>query len=86
MPTSSSVATRGFGFGHDGRFFLSSGIGPSGVGDNAIVAFDPAERIRPIPLVNDPELSPLDLTVAPNGNIVVSSEHPFGALDAVTTV
>ena len=40
----------------------------------------------PIPLVNDPELSPLDLTIAPNGNIVVSSEHPFGAPDAVTTV
>jgi hypothetical protein len=36
--------------------------------------------------VEDPELSPLDLTVAPNGNVVVSSERPFGALDAVTTV
>ena len=29
--------------------------------------------------VRDPELSPLDLAIAPNGNIVVSSEHPFGA-------
>ena len=86
LPAAVVPFPRGFGFGHDGRFFLSSGIGPSGVGDNAIVAFDPAERIRPIPLVNDPELSPLDLTVAPNGNIVVSSEHPFGAPDAMTTV
>ena len=34
----------------------------------------------------DPELSPLDLAVAPNGNIVVSSEHPFGLPDAVTSV
>jgi hypothetical protein len=37
-------------------------------------------------LVTDPELSPLDLAIAPNGNIVVSSEHPFGMSDAVTTV
>ena len=34
----------------------------------------------------DPELSPLDLAIAPNGNIVVSSEYPFGASSAVTTV
>jgi hypothetical protein len=37
-------------------------------------------------LVSDPELSALDLAIAPNGNIVVSSEYPFGASDAVTTV
>jgi hypothetical protein len=36
--------------------------------------------------VADPELSPLDLAVAPNGNIVAASERPFGAPDAVTTV
>jgi hypothetical protein len=50
------------------------------------VAFDPGERTLPVQLVSDPELSPLDLAIAPNGNIVVSSEHPFGALDAVTSV
>jgi hypothetical protein len=38
------------------------------------------------PGVTDPQLSPLDLAIAPNGNIVVSSERPFGAPDAVTTV
>ena len=32
-----------------------------------------------------PSLPALDL-VASNGNIVVSSEHPFGAVDAVTSV
>jgi len=32
--------------------------------------------------VTDPELSPLDLAIAPNGNIVVSSERPFGMSDA----
>jgi hypothetical protein len=37
-------------------------------------------------LVFDPERSPLDLAAAPNGNIVVSSEHPFGSTDAVTSV
>jgi hypothetical protein len=36
--------------------------------------------------VRDPELSPLDLFIAPSGNIVVSSEHPFGAANAMTTV
>jgi hypothetical protein len=77
---------RGFAFGHDGRLFLASGIGPNGEGDNAIVAITPSERTRPFRLVSDPDLSPLDLTIAPNGNIVVASEHPFGAADAVTSV
>ena len=77
---------RGFAFGHDGRLFLASGIGPNGEGDNTIVAFTPGERTRPFRLVSDPDLSPLDLTIAPNGNVVVASEHPFGAADAVTSV
>jgi hypothetical protein len=42
--------------------------------------------VQAVRLVADPELSPLDLAIAPNGNIVVSSERPFGAEDAVTTV
>lgn len=77
---------RGFAFGHDGRLFLASGIGPSGQGDNTILAFPPAAPMNPSRLVADPELSPLDLAIAPNGNIVVSSERPFGAVDAVTSV
>jgi DNA-binding beta-propeller fold protein YncE len=76
---------RGFAFGHGGRLFLASGIGADGRGDNTIVAFA-GTRSAPSRLVHDPELSPLDLAVAPNGNVVVSSEHPFGAPDAVTTV
>jgi hypothetical protein len=79
---------RGFAFGQDGRLYLASGIGPDGKGDNTIMAITrgtstPMQAIR---LVTDPELSPLDLAIAPNGNIVVSSERPFGAEDAVTTV
>jgi hypothetical protein len=52
------------------------------------MAFTPGTPtpLQPVRLVADPELSPLDLAIAPNGNIVVSSEHPFGAEDAVTTV
>jgi hypothetical protein len=77
---------RGFGFGRDGSLYLASGIGPSGEGDNTILVFEsdaPAESRR---LVTDPELSPLDLTVVPNGHIVVASEYPFRAPDAVVTI
>jgi WD40 repeat protein len=77
---------RGFAFGHDGRLFLASGIGPNGEGDNTVVAFTPGTPLQPFRLVADPELSPLDLAIAPNGNILVSSERPFGAADAVTSV
>jgi DNA-binding beta-propeller fold protein YncE len=77
---------RGFAFGFDGRLFLASGIGPTGEGDNGVVAFSANTNRQPSRLVSDPELSPLDLAIAPNGNIVVSSEFPFGHPDAVTTV
>jgi hypothetical protein len=77
---------RGFAFSGDGALFLSSGIGPNGEGANTIVAFARGKKLQPSRLISDPELSPLDLAVAPNGNIVVSSERPFGAVDAVTSV
>jgi hypothetical protein len=66
--------------------FLASGVGPNGEGDNTIVAFASGGALTLSRLVADPELSPLDLALAPNGNIVVSSEHPFGRADAMTTV
>ena len=77
---------RGFGFGPDGQIYLSSAVAPSGQGDNTIVVFDRSGTLRTPHLVTDPELSPLDLKLAPNGNIVVASERPFGAADAVTSV
>ncbi len=77
---------RGFAFGQDGTLFLASGINPGGEGDNTILAFGLERRVNPSWKVEDPALSPLDLTIARNGNVVVSSEHPFGAADAVTTV
>jgi hypothetical protein len=86
LPPGVVAFPRGFAFSRDGRLFLASGIGPSGEGDNTIVAFAPDRRILGSWRVEDPELSPLDLTIAPNGNILVTSERPFGAPDAVTGV
>ncbi|HUA07418.1 MAG TPA: hypothetical protein VMB27_26185 [Solirubrobacteraceae bacterium] len=77
---------RGFAFASDGLLYLASGIGPSGEGDNTIVVVDRDRTLRRQHLVSDPELSPLDLTLAPNGHIVVASEFPFGAPDAVSTI
>lgn len=77
---------RGFAFGHDGRLFLASGIGPDGKGDDTIVTISQSGHVLSSRFVTDPGLSPLDLVVAPNGNVLVSSEHPFGASDAVTTI
>src|SRR4029077_21119099 len=77
---------RGFAFGADGTLFLASGIGPGGEGDNTILAFDSDRRMLSSWKVRDPELSPLDLAIAPSGNIVGSSEHPLGAETGVTTI
>ena len=77
---------RGFGFGLDADFYLASGVGPTGGGENTIAAFDQNGALRTPRLVDDPELSPLDLTVAPNGNIVVASEWPYGSSDAKVSV
>jgi DNA-binding beta-propeller fold protein YncE len=77
---------RGFGFGPNSEVYLSSGIDPLGEGDNTIAVFSPEGTTIKSALVRDPELSPLDLVVAPSGNLVVSSEWPFGAPDATATI
>jgi DNA-binding beta-propeller fold protein YncE len=77
---------RGFAFGRDERLYLASGIGPSGEGDNTIVVFDRNMHAPPRALVTDPQLSPLDLTFTLSGNLVVASESPFGAEEAVVTI
>jgi hypothetical protein len=41
---------------------------------------------RRSPLIDDPGLSPLDVLRSLNATILVSSEYPFGAPDAVTTI
>lgn len=86
LPAGVVPVPQGFGFARDGQLYLASGVGPSGRGDNTIVVFGRDGRLRTRRLVADPELSPLDLTLAHNGHIVVASECPFGASDAVTSV
>lgn len=86
LPYGAVPFPRGFGFGDDGQLYLSSGIGPSGEGDNTITMFDRDGRLRNPRLVSDPELSPLDLAIAPGGNLVVSSEWPFGSPSASATI
>lgn len=77
---------RGFGFGRGGELYLASGIARSGEGDNTIAVFEKGGALRTPRLVDDPELSPLDLIVAPNANVVVSSEWPYGSRGARATV
>jgi hypothetical protein len=86
LPDGAVPFPRGFGFGNGGQLYLCSGIGPSGEGDNTITTFDRDGRLRNPRLVSDPELSPLDPAIAPGGNLVVSSEWPFGSPSARTTI
>jgi DNA-binding beta-propeller fold protein YncE len=86
LPDGSVPFPRGFGFGDNGQLYLSSGIGPSGEGDNTVTVFDRHGRLRNARLVSDENLSPLDLTIAPGGNLVVSSEWPFGSPAASATI
>jgi hypothetical protein len=86
LPSAVVPFPRGYAFGQDGTLFLASGIGPGGEGDNTILAFGAGRKFDPAWNVGDPDLSPLDLAIAPNGDIVVSSQHPFGAPDATITI
>jgi hypothetical protein len=86
LPPAAVPFPRGFAIASDGRLFLSSGIGPSGQGDNTICVFGTDGELLSARFIEDPEISPLDLAIAPTGNVVVSSECPFGAADAVCSV
>lgn len=86
LPDGSVPFPRGFGFGDNGQLYLSSGIAPSGEGDNTVTVFDRHGRLRNARLVSDAKLSPLDLTIAPGGNLVLSSEWPFGSPSASATI
>jgi DNA-binding beta-propeller fold protein YncE len=86
LPDGAVPFPRGFGFGAGGELYLASGIGPSGEGNNTITVFGHRRRLLTPRLVTDPELSPLDLAIAPGGNLVVSSEWPFGSPGAKATI
>lgn len=77
---------RGFASAEDGTLYLASGIGPNGEGENSIAVFDANRTQLTSRLISDDALSPLDLTIAPNGNIVVSSEYPFRAPNATASI
>ena len=82
----SSRSRAGSASGDDGRLYLASGVAPSGARRQHHRGVRSLRTLRTPRLVTDPELSPLDLKLAPNGNIVVASEWPFGAPDAVPSV
>lgn len=86
LPAGAVPFPRGFAASKDGTIYLASGIGPGGEGENNIVVFgaDGAPLTRRF--IADDAVSPLDLIIAPNGNLVVSSEFPFRAPDAVTSI
>ena len=77
---------RGFASAEDGTLYLASGIGPEGEGENSIAVFDAEGTPLASRFITDDAVSPLDLAIAPNGNIVVSSEFLFRAHDAVTSI
>lgn len=86
MPARIVPFPRGFAFTSDGKLFVASGIGPDGVGENTIAAFTADGTAINPHFVHDPELSPLDMLLAANGDLIVASEHPFGVTEAVTTI
>jgi hypothetical protein len=77
---------RGFAFAKSGDLFFASGIGPDGRGANTIVQFAAGGALKRERLVNDDALSPLDLTIGPDGHVLVSSEFPFASPNAATSV
>jgi DNA-binding beta-propeller fold protein YncE len=94
LVTSASGANgNGYGallsFGPDGEF-LGAFSNDARIADPRGLSVDPSGTLIYLNSGDDRvlvlELSPLDLTVAPDGNIVVASEWPFGAEDAVTSV
>ena len=86
LPSGVVPFPRGFTFGADGRVILASGIVPGGEGDNSISVLSWKGRFVRSSLIADPKLSPLDVLRSPNGTILVSSECPFDAPDAVTSI
>jgi hypothetical protein len=77
---------RGFAFADDGALFLASGVGPDGRGENAILRFTSSGTLGNGTFAVDDAMSPLDLAIAAGGNVLVSSEFPFGSPAAATTI
>jgi hypothetical protein len=67
---------RGFAFDPWGQLFLASGIGPAGKGDDTILSFSPDLELRETFHVCDPEVSPLDLAIAPTATLSWPASGP----------
>jgi hypothetical protein len=67
-------------------FIVTSASGPNGDGYGAVLAFTPGGelvgRFSNDDRISDPRGLVLDPVIAPNGNLLVNSEWPFGALRA----
>src|SRR4029077_15551676 len=86
-PTDVVAFPRGCAFSPQGGFLVAEGATESSrVPAGVIFAISPPPAFRKAPLVEDAELSPLDLMLAPNANILTSSEVPFGSQGAETGV
>jgi DNA-binding beta-propeller fold protein YncE len=78
---------RGLACSPDGNYFLAGGVDPvTGNGRNTIYRFDVSGHLDPSLTVLDTGLSPLDADISPAGNLLVSSEQPFGDPAAFPTV
>jgi DNA-binding beta-propeller fold protein YncE len=78
---------RGLAISRAGPLYWASGTNPvTGEGLNTILRFDHAGHLDESFKVADAELSPLDMEMGPNDNVLSASEFPFNHPGAVTTV
>ena len=69
---------RGLAAAPNGDFYLASGTDPAtGEGENTILRFTEDGKLDETFKVADRDLSPTDTEVAPSGNLLSASEHPF---------
>jgi len=87
VPRSFVTFPRGLAISPTAGLYLASGADPvTRKGQNTILRFDSTGNLDESFRVRDDELSPLDLEVGPNGNVLASSEFPFGDPRAIATV
>jgi DNA-binding beta-propeller fold protein YncE len=87
VPGTFAKFPRGLAASSSGALYVASGTHPvTGEGQNTILRFDRQGQLDESFKVNDPDLSPLDIEVGPNGNLLSASEVPFGDANAITTV
>jgi hypothetical protein len=87
IPAGLVAFPRGFRFGPNGDLYFANGADPAtGGGGGSVLKFDAQGNLLNRSFITDPALSPLALIIAPDGNILITSEFPFGAANSVGTV